>query len=331
MRWTRSWFLLLVLVGLLLVWLWPAAVQWTTYLQPTITGAVAVFLSAWAIETRRLVGAIARPIPALLAIGISYLVLPVLSWLGFFVIANADFRIGLLLITCVPCTLVSAVIWTRLGGGNEAVALLVTTLSNGLSWLITTGWLLLAAEVSQVSFDQTAGLMGQLIIVLVVPMLAGQLWRTVPYMAAFGERRQTLLAVTGRLLVLGIMLKAAVEVRSKLEGEGGSVGGIDIALVAGACVLLHLVGVYLGLWISSWLGFDRPTRIAVAFSGSQKTLPVSLILFEEYFTAYPLAVLPIACFHLGQLVIDTLLAQRWNAAQGRGLTSLDKKWISSGA
>src|ERR1051326_3639962 len=221
MRWTRSWFLLLVLVGLLLAWLWPAAVQWTTYLQPTITGAVAVFLSAWAIETRRLVGAIARPIPALLAIGISYLVLPVLSWLGFFVIANADFRIGLLLITCVPCTLVSAVIWTRLGGGNEAVALLVTTLSNGLSWLITTGWLLLAAEVSQVSFDQTAGLMGQLIIVLVVPMLAGQLGRTVPDMAAFGERRQTLLAVTGRLMVLGIMLKAAVEVRSKLEGEGG--------------------------------------------------------------------------------------------------------------
>ena len=36
----------------------------------------------------------------------------------------ADVRIGLILVASVPCTLSTAVLWTRLAGGNEATALL---------------------------------------------------------------------------------------------------------------------------------------------------------------------------------------------------------------
>ena len=51
--------------------------------------------------------------------------------------------------------------------------------------------------------------------------------------------------------------------------------------------------------------------IGIAFSCSQKTLPVSLLLFDEYYkTAYPLAVVPLLCYHAGQLLLDTLIAQR---------------------
>ncbi len=312
---SRQWFLLTVLVGMLLVWLWPAAVHWTVHLNPTVAGSLAVFLSAWGLETRRLLGALARPWPSLWAILISYLVLPALSWLGFILFANADFRIGLILITSVPCTLASAVIWTRMAGGNEAVSLLVTTLSNCMSWLVTTGWLLLATNVRDVSLGYTASLMGRLVVVLLLPVAVGQCARAIPFLAGLATRWKTVLGVAGRLLILGIMIKAAVEVRNKLDDGAVEISTGEIALVAATCVLLHLSALCLGFWSAGWLGFDRPTRIAVAFAGSQKTLPVSLILFEEYFTAFPLAVLPIACFHVGQLVVDTYLAQRWVGAR----------------
>ena len=49
--------------------------------------------------------------------------------------------------------------------------------------------------------------------------------------------------------------------------------------------------------------------MAIAFAGSQKTLPVALFLFHAYFKdQYPLAVVPLAFYHVGQLVVDTFVA-----------------------
>ncbi len=90
--------------------------------------------------------------------------------------------------------------------------------------------------------------------------------------------------------------------------------------MAGLCVSLHLTALFAGLWSSKALGFDRPSQIAVAFACSQKTLPVALLLFETYFKdAYPLAVVPMVFYHVGQLIVDTFIAQelaRRGAAAG---------------
>src|SRR5262249_22045875 len=84
--------------------------------------------------------------------------------------------------------------------------------------------------------------------------------------------------------------------------------------MAALCVAVHLAAFSTGLWGARGLRLTRPNQIAVALSGSQKTLPVALILFDAYFRAYPLAVVPLAFFHLGQLVVDTFLAE-WFAAR----------------
>jgi sodium/bile acid cotransporter 7 len=80
--------------------------------------------------------------------------------------------------------------------------------------------------------------------------------------------------------------------------------------VALVCLAIHLLGLYGGLWSGRAIGFARPSRIAIAFGGSQKTLPVSLILFDAYFQDYPLAVIPIVFYHFGQLIADTFIAER---------------------
>jgi sodium/bile acid cotransporter 7 len=249
---------------------------------------------------------VVRPFPAIWAAFISYGPLPALAWGLGHVLPLEDFRVGLMITASVPCTLASAVLWTRMAGGDEASALLSTLLTTGLSWLATTGWLTLTTG-SNVQLD-TAGMMGSLAVVLVLPVGVGQLARALGSVAGAADRWKTPLSVFSRLLVIIIMFRAAVEVRERLAGDGVSLGVGMLLLTAGVCIGTHLLALYLGIGSGRLLGMERASRIAVAFAGSQKTLPVSLFLFERYFREYPLAVVPMAFYHVGQLVVDTFIA-----------------------
>ncbi len=305
----KHWFLLLLLVGILLVCLRPDWLLWTAWLDPTACGAAAVFFSAWTLETHRLGRALARPWPALWAVAISYGLLPALALGGGRLLPAPDYRIGLLIIASVPCTLVSAVIWTRLAQGDEATALLITFLTNCTSWLATTAWLTMGGAAATPTVD-AGPMMLKLLLVLVVPVGVGQLLRLPASFRSMAAAYKPSLSVVARLLTAAIMLKAAVEVRKRFDGREDPPAMAVLILVAGVCLGVHLVALGSGWWSSRLLGMDRPSRVAVAFGGSQKTLPISLILFDAYFSHYPLAVIPMVFYHFGQLILDTFLADR---------------------
>jgi len=303
----KRWFLLVVIAGGLLAWLQPDWLRWTRHAEPQLVMALALFLAAWTLESRSLYQTLLRPQAALWALVISYGFLPALSFfLGQWLLPIEDFRIGLMITASVPCTLASAVLWTRMAGGNEAAALLSTLLTTFLSWFATTAWLAFGTG-SEVHVD-SSGMMRGLALILVLPVGVGQLLRAAPVLARTATRYKTPLGVISRLLIVVIMLRAAVEVRDQAARETSqlSAGAVLITLVV--CLGTHLLALAGGFWSSRLLGFDRASRIAVAFAGSQKTLPVSLYLFEVYFRSYPLAVVPMAFYHVGQLILDTFIA-----------------------
>jgi len=304
---TKQWFLLLLVVGFVVAGVCPRWLHWTRRADPQYIMAAALFLSAWTLQSRSLYRALAHPLPALWAAFISYGPLPALAWLlGLAFLPIEDLRIGLMVTASVPCTLASAVLWTRMAGGDEAAALLSTLLTTALGWLATTVWLT-SATMSAVALD-TAGMMRSLAMVLVLPVGAGQLARALPPLAVAADRFKSPLSVVSRLLIVVIMFRAAVEVRERLGDESVTLGAGVILLTALVCVGTHLAALAAGFWSGKLLGFDRPARIAIAFAGSQKTLPVSLYLFDAYFTSFALAVLPIALYHVGQLIVDTFIA-----------------------
>jgi sodium/bile acid cotransporter 7 len=305
----KHWFLLLLLVGILLVCLRPDWLLWTAWLDPTACGAAAVFFSAWTLETHRLGRALARPWPALWAVAMSYGLLPALALGGGLLLPGPEYRVGLLIIASVPCTLVSAVIWTRLAQGDEATALLITFLTNCTSWIATTAWLTMGGAAATPTVD-AGPMMLKLLLVLVVPVGIGQLLRLPASFRSMATAYKPSLSVVARLLTAAIMLKAAVEVRKRFDGREDPPAIAALILVAGVCLAVHLVALGGGWWSSRTLGMDRPSRVAVALGGSQKTLPVSLILFDAYFRQYPLAVIPMVFYHFGQLILDTFLAER---------------------
>jgi len=153
-------------------------------------------------------------------------------------------------------------------------------------------------------------MMVKLAIVLVAPVAVGQLLRVPARLRRLATQHVTAWGVAARLLTVAVMLKAAVEVRNRLDGDTAVPGPFALVLLALLCLAIHLFGLAAGLWSGRCLGFDRDSSIAVAFGGSQKTLPVSLILFDAYFQGYPLAVIPIVFYHFGQLIADTFIAER---------------------
>ena len=78
-----------------------------------------------------------------------------------------------------------------------------------------------------------------------------------------------------------------------------------IAVVLG----LHLAMLGLGLLLSRAARVARADGVAVAFASSQKTLAVGLQLASDYHAS----LLPMITYHAGQLILDTLIADRMYA------------------
>ena len=106
---------------------------------------------------------------------------------------------------------------------------------------------------------------------------------------------------------------------AKLEGGRGAVGRPDCG-DDGAGRRRAPGG--LGIWIlgggADWR-LPRADQIGVAFAGSQKTLMVGLAIAIEF---GGLAVLPMVAYHVEQLLIDTVLADRLRQMRADGSPGL---------
>ncbi|HLN30903.1 MAG TPA: bile acid:sodium symporter [Gemmataceae bacterium] len=305
----KRWFFILLVLGVTLAWFRP---EWlrpcTALIDPRIVVALALFLMAWGLESRHLFRSLLRPWAALWAAFVSYSAIPFLGWLGGRLLPNDDLRVGLMVISSAPCTLASAVLWTRLAGGNEATALLVVLITTATSWLVTTTWL--AWSLATTVRIDTGAMMWSLITVLVIPVGVGQIIRAFPFLAQLAARRRRILGVVSRSLILSIVLKAVVDLSDQL-GERPEALSWALAVATGFLVVAsHLIGLAGGFWTAKWMKCVPSEQVAVAFACSQKTLPVSLYLFMTYFKdAYPLAILPLVFYHVGQLIVDTFIAE----------------------
>jgi predicted Na+-dependent transporter len=304
---TRYWFLLLLVTGAVLAGIAPAAFAWAEYVDLRFVVAPALFLMGWTLPSRSLARALVRPWPALWAAVISYAGLPLAAWAVTSLLPVDDFRIGILIIVCGPCTLASAVLWTRLGGGDDATTMLVVVLTTATSWLVTPGWLGLLTG-TPVTVD-TLAMMQDLLWTMLLPVGLGQLCRTIGPLAHIASHHRRLLGIVSQLLILVSLLKGVVIVSFGFRQGTVLPEAWAVLEVIGACIGLHLLALAAGLGSSRWLGMDRARQTAVAFSCSQKTLPVALLIFDRYFSGYPLAIMPLVAYHFGQLLVDTFIAE----------------------
>ncbi|MGD9855691.1 MAG: bile acid:sodium symporter family protein [Planctomycetaceae bacterium] len=269
--------------------------------------ALILFLMAFSLDTRQLGRSLRRPGPVIFACLVNYGLVPLLAWPLMPLQRLDDFALGLMIAATVPSTLAAASVWTRKAHGNDAVSLLVTMLTNGTCFLFTPLWLSVVAS-SVIEFDATE-MMRKLIYSALIPTLLGQLARLSPRLRQFATDHKTRVGVAAQVCVLTIVFAAAFfKAGPQLNRPGGiGTGPLAVVIVWLSCIAVHLAAMLIAWHGGRLLGFAREDRIAVAIAGSQKTLPIGLLVANQF---GGFALFPMLMYHASQLFIDTAVADR---------------------
>jgi sodium/bile acid cotransporter 7 len=276
--------------------------------------ATVLFLMSVTLDAHAVRRALSRPRPVILATAINFGLVPLVAWVAVIALRSGqlireDLLIGLLIAGAVPSTLASAAVWTRRAGGNDAVSLMVTMITNLACFVVTPLWLFWTTGTS--TDIELLPMIRRLALLVVLPMALGQILRAIRPIGRWASSQKTTLGVFAQCGVLSMILIGAVEAGTELTP--GAVRLIDWTLMLGAVATIHLVTLWSGHALAAAVGIAREERIAVGFSGSQKTLMVGLDLALTYFAPQPLAMLPMVAYHVVQLLLDTAVANRLRA------------------
>ncbi|MAL01611.1 MAG: bile acid:sodium symporter [Alcaligenaceae bacterium] len=220
---------------------------------------------------------------------------------------NHELYLGVLYLCMLPATVQSAVALTSIAGGNVPASVCSASFSTLLGILITpflVNGLITSTMGSASTFDSIV----QIFMQLMLPFLAGHLLR--PYFDTLFKRTGKLLSFVDRgaiLLVIYSAFSAAVVggIWQKISWE------MIVGLLVISFILLILSMIYV-YGLAVWFGFNREDRITALFGGAQKSLATGVPMSQVLFSAATagVIVLPLMLFHLLQLIISSMIAQK---------------------
>lgn len=247
-----------------------------------------------------------------------------------------ELAFGLAVFCCVPTALSSGVTLTQAVGGNTALALLMVIATN-IAGIFTMPFMLAAVMrggSSGVALEPIPLLLS-LVQSILVPLMIGIAARSfVPGMArAVDANKRAVAVASAGLLCLVPWMQV-----SKAATSGVPLSATSIAAVAAAGAAIHLLflavnctAVHLlrlghsrnrspGINAKADADAVRGVQRAVILVTSQKTLPVAVTVLSQLAAAgvapgaAGLAAIPAVIAHLVQILIDSVLASRWQAA-----------------
>ncbi|XP_037404963.1 probable sodium/metabolite cotransporter BASS4, chloroplastic isoform X1 [Triticum dicoccoides] len=238
-----------------------------------------------------------------------------------------EFITGLAMFCCMPTTLSSGVTLTQLAGGNSALALAMTVISNLLGIMFVP--LSLAKYIGTgagVSLP-TKELFRSLVNTLLIPLILGKVAReTSKGIAEFVDGNRQGFSVLSAVLLSLVPWIQVSRSRSLLL----SVKPKAFAVIVTIGVLLHLALLAFNattLQVLSCLKQKEESVFArkeyaraVILVASQKTLPVLVAVVEQLGGALGesgLLVIPCVAAHINQIIIDSILVNWWRKRDQR--------------
>ncbi|MFP4408644.1 MAG: bile acid:sodium symporter [Spirochaetaceae bacterium] len=258
-------------------------------------------------------------------------------------LADPAVWVGLAAVAVLPTTISSCIAFTQVAGGNVPLSMLNSALSNALGILLSPLLLSLfigfapdAVEAGGVTtpaatggalllgWEATLSIFGSLARLMVAPAVIGQAVRILllrrrwtgearressreeastmrPAYDAPGASRVRPLNSALILLIVFLTLASATTDRGIVSTA------TRFLPVIGYLALLHIVILLAAGGLGTLLSEDRRDRVAVLFTGSQKTLAFGAPMLTLYFAGAPeqlaSAMLPLIFYHLWQLVV----------------------------
>jgi len=284
-----------------------------------------MFLMSLTLDTSQITAILRQPGGVGLGVLLGYTLVPLLAWLASrpFWVRMPDLAVGLLIVSAMPCTLASATLWTRMAGGNDALALLITVGSNSLNFLVAPP--LLSLTLGQAVALSPLSMMRDLLVIILLPILGGQMLRMWPPIRYRADRHRGLISLLSKFLILLLVLIGIARAAIRVQNEGQALRASDLLSLLGAVALVHGLAL-LGCELAGRVvRLPRSDRLALLFAGSQKTLPASLFVAQAFFPNFALASIPPLFYHAGQLIIDSFIAERLRRIE-LGPESQLKRW-----
>ncbi len=311
---TRYWFLLL-LVLMIPIGLWlpegGIAIKDSGWITPTLVG-IMMGVSGFTLNTSKL----HRQAANLRAIGLvltsTYCIAPLVAY-GLTIIfkpeSNPHFLTAVMIMAAQASSLASALALTILSRGNQEIALIFTLLSSSLT-VVMTPLILKLSLGANVEFP-IINMILKMLQVVILPVALGQLIRRF-----FWEKSQSYIKgirLVPQIIILVFVYSGFSVATGQIQGNTEIV--LRITLVS---ALLHAVLLFWNFIMSLLLRLDNYTTTAVVFSGSQKTLPNGIYLWEKFFGDNPIGAIPLAIYHLIQLVVDTMIVPFFERRNNKG-------------
>jgi sodium/bile acid cotransporter 7 len=306
----RNWFL----IGLLAA-LWWGLLGWQRLESWADSGslrsalvAIALCLMALSLPVEALGRSWREPRAVMLAIACNVLLVPLLAWLIGRPLP-VEMSTGLVVAGAVPCTLASAAVLARRAHGDDAVAVLVMIITNLFGFIVApvTLWLLLGTT-GDADWDPLA-MIGRLFVVAFIPLILGQVGRRFGSLAALAERHRPLIGTICQVAILVMVLFAAVHTGRSFAAAGARDAQTAWTIIATvlAALVTHAAALAIAWQAALHWRLPHADRVAVALAGSQKTLMLGI----EVAIGLGASTLPMIAYHVGQLFIDSVVAERW--------------------
>jgi sodium/bile acid cotransporter 7 len=322
--WRRHWFLVGLVAVIVAAFAFPkggAAIRQAPLALPLLTAA-SLFLSSVTLETTGLrEGADLRGF----ALGLSstYVVAPLLAIALVRILGPQDGGAGsegyyffeaMMIVAAQAGTIASAPALTLVAGGNQALALLITLSTNLLTSLLTP--LILRLTVGTVVAFPVGQMMREDALVVLLPVVAGQ----IVHRLGWSRIRDFLPAIVRlpQVIILVFVYTGVAMAASRLSERPALI----LSFLATAAAL-HVALLVWNHRSATWLGLSEGNRTAVVFCGSQKTLPNGIYLWDKFFPANPHGALALVCYHVFQLVLDSLLVP-WLSPRRSSLRKLEE-------
>jgi sodium/bile acid cotransporter 7 len=275
--------------------------------------AVVLFLMALPLEARAMWRTLGSPGPPLLGVAMNSIALPLVAWslvatVGHLLLSR-DMALGLLTAAATPCTLASAAVWTRRAGGNDAISIMVTVITNASCFLVTPFWLWqMTGESAQIDAPQ---MIVKLALFVVLPMVLAQVTRMARVIGRWATEHAVAFGATAQVGVLIMIFFGSVQAAQRFARHGGRPIVVELLVVVVAVVVIHVTVLAAGMFCARRLKMERGSQIAVGFAGSQKTLMVGLQMCMEL----GFNIVPMVAFHVSQLLVDTVIADRLRSSR----------------
>lgn len=219
-----------------------------------------------------------------------------------------DLYSGILYLCALPATVQSAIALTSIAGGNIPAAI-CSAATSSLIGIFATPLIVMLILGTSAQMDNPLHAIGNIVSQLLVPFVIGQIARR--WIGAWVTRNKQWLKYVDQssivLVVYGAFSSAVV------EGLWHQLPPMHLLALIVVCVVMLALVLVLSTLAGKLLGFSHEDRITIIFAASKKSLAAGVPMAQVLFAGASMGtlILPLMLFHQIQLVVCTVLANRF--------------------